>query len=229
MKSFLVPMIILSNLLISCGPVALIQNLKGHDEYGLQEYESAIGRYEMALKFRKHDPDLMYNVGNVYYRKRRYIEAQDQFRRALSNSNQELAVSVLFNLGNAFFNDLQFAKASLAYKEILRIDNSHQDAKHNLELSNLQLMRELRSRASDNLTDDSINDSSQKTEDSEVDTIPDIPSKFKESEISDQTVPELTEEQARNMLDAVGNMTETLRGHMQRILIDPEGPSARNW
>ena len=67
----------------------------------------------MALKFRKHDPDLMYNVGNVYYRQRRYIEAQDQFRSALSNSNQELAVSVLFNLGNAFFNDLPVQLFSL--------------------------------------------------------------------------------------------------------------------
>jgi tetratricopeptide (TPR) repeat protein len=55
-------------------------------------------------------------------------------------SNGKVGAALYYNAANAFYKQNEIAKAILYYERALKLDPSNEDARYNLELSNLQIV-----------------------------------------------------------------------------------------
>lgn len=220
-----------------CGRNAASLNNEGNEAFRNQEYGAALQAYEQA---EQESPDMaepVYNAGNTHYRQQRYGAAQQSHEKALSIAEADLAQSATFNLGNVLFNAASLEEAIEAYKQALRMNPDDADAKHNLELA----LRELQEQQQED-------EEGQSQEQDQPAEQPDAGQQKQPSALPDQSaggqqnqeeqdagqrdqprIQELTEEQARQLLEAVGRNTETLQGQSLRNEPLPGRPPVRDW
>ncbi|MDA0768590.1 MAG: tetratricopeptide repeat protein [Chloroflexi bacterium] len=230
MKNLVLIVQALMLLAVACGPIAVYANSGGNTAFKSGNYGSALRNYERAQALAPDQMELLYNTGNALYRQRDFGEARERFQDVLVSADEDMAKPSLFNLGNAYFNAFQFEDAVEAYKEVLRIDPSDQSAKHNLELALNQLQGQTA------LGNNEDNPPEQPPEQQEPDpqqsqqpeTGPDQPDE-PDAQVEREDTPILNEEQARQLLDSVNQNTESLRGHLQRVFIDQQGPPPKDW
>lgn len=215
---------------LSCGPIAVYATTSGNNAFESGNYNTALRNYQRAQGVSPDQTGLIYNTGNALYRQREFGEARERFRDALVNADEEIASLSLFNLGNAYFNGFQFESAVEAYKEVLRIDPTDQDAKHNLELA----LDQLRGQTALGNRDDVPPEPPPEQQEPDPqqaqppDPSPDQPDE-PEAQAEREDTPELNEEQARQLLDSINQRAESLRGHLQRVYIDQQGPPPKDW
>lgn len=224
---YLVQVLIL--LALSCGPIAVYANSGGNTAYKSGNYDDALQNYERAQTVAPDQLELLYNTGNTLYRLREYGEARERFREVLVDGDEDIAKLSLFNLGNAYFNAFQFENAVEAYKEVLRIDPTDMKAKQNLELAISQLHGQTALGDTDNPPEQPPDQQEpDQQQDPEPDAGPDQPDE-PDPQTDQEDTPELNEEQARQLLDSINQGTESLRGHLQRVYIDQQGPPPKDW
>lgn len=116
------------------------------------------GQLEKAAETYRHalakDPDngiLHYNLGDVYYRQKKYDKAASEFSSALQTDDLALQARAYFNLGNTRFQQAKkannlpeqaeqgYQKAVRAYEASLKLNPDDADAKVNLELAKKKL------------------------------------------------------------------------------------------
>ena len=104
------------------------RTLKNAEEaYANKQYNEAAALYESIDD--KND-DLRYNLGDAYYKAKRYDEALKQYKQV---HKSELQAQALHNIGNAYANTKKINEAIAAYEEALEIGDE-EDTKFNLEL-----------------------------------------------------------------------------------------------
>ncbi|MDP6512567.1 MAG: tetratricopeptide repeat protein, partial [SAR202 cluster bacterium] len=164
--------------------------------------------------------------------------------------DDEISRNSLFNIGNVLFLSEQYPEAIEAYKETLRIDPTDLDAKHNLELA-LQQLQQQQQQPQPGASEDEEGDEQQpegepeqqpdeegEQEDQEQQqgqgNPSDEPQQSESEEDSDQEpqpapIEGLTEEQALQLLQSVGENTDTLQSRIQQVLVvSGPGPES-NW
>ncbi len=100
---------------------------KAKEAYANAQYGEAAALYESIDD--KND-DLIYNLGDAYYKDKKYKEALKQFEQV---KKAELRAKSLHNMGNAYANTKQVDKAIAAYEEALKLGED-EDTRFNLEL-----------------------------------------------------------------------------------------------
>lgn len=126
----------------ACGESAARYNNRGNDDFEAAEYEAALENYTAA---RLEDPELAepyYNSGNTLYRQGELDRAELQLQQAVKRANGDTAPQANFNLGNTFFQQQNWPEAIEAFKQSLRLKPDDWDAKHNLELALRQQQQE---------------------------------------------------------------------------------------
>lgn len=110
----------------------------GSTQDGARAYVS--GDYDQALKHfidaQLKDPDnaeILYNIGNAYYKKGDFESAAEHYKQALETEKNALKQKALYNLGNAEFKKGDAKKAIENYEAVLEIDAKDQKAKENLD------------------------------------------------------------------------------------------------
>lgn len=105
---------------------------------GLKAYSE--GDYQTALKFfadaQLEDPgktDILYNIGNTYYKIGDYDAAIYHFKEALKSEDDALRKKALYNLGNASYRKQMLEEALKNYEEALKIDPEDRQTKENIE------------------------------------------------------------------------------------------------
>ncbi len=119
----------------ACFPSAASYNNRGNQEYEAENYDEALENYTLA---KREDPDLpepYYNSGNTFHRQGDFEAATAQTQQSLRTAKEELAQQGSYNLGNSYFKMQDWSAAIEAYKEALRLKPDDLDAKHNLELA----------------------------------------------------------------------------------------------
>jgi Ca-activated chloride channel family protein len=115
--------------------------------------DQAEKKYAKALK--KHPtPTLLFNLGNVQYKKNGYKEAIESFTKALATDDLTLQAKTYYNLGNAWYQQGtstmatdpeltidQYKKAVAAYEASLKLAPGDTDAKENLDVVKKQLQK----------------------------------------------------------------------------------------
>ena len=231
-------MILLVLVVAGCGRNAASLNNEGNEAFRNQEYGAALQAYEQA---RQESPDLaepIYNAGNTHYRQQVWGAAQQSYEKALSIADADLAQSATFNLGNVLFNAASLEEAIEAYKQTLRINPDDADAKHNLELA----LRELQEQEQDEEGQSQAQAQEQPEEQPETGE-EEQPSGSQDQSAGGQQnqdeqddgqrgqpqIQELTEEQARQLLEAVGRNADTLQGQSLRDEPPSGRPPVRDW
>ena len=229
-------MILLVLVVAGCGRNAASLNNEGNEAFRNQEYGAALQAYEQA---RQESPDLaepIYNAGNTHYRQQVWGAAQQSYEKALSIADADLAQSATFNLGNVLFNAASLEEAIEAYKQTLRINPDDADAKHNLELA----LRELQEQEQD---EEGQSQAQEQPEEQPETGEEEQPSGSQDQSAGGQQnqdeqddgqrgqpqIQELTEEQARQLLEAVGRNADTLQGQSLRDEPPSGRPPVRDW
>jgi tetratricopeptide (TPR) repeat protein len=102
---------------------AVVQNKLGIAYQQLQQVDSARKAYERALKLRPNYMEAMNNLGTIYYAQKSYRRAINWYNRAVKAAPGEArAATVYENMGRAWFNRKDYARARECMQTALRLD-----------------------------------------------------------------------------------------------------------
>ena len=227
---------VLAALVLSACTVSASQaNDVGNVSFSGQNYETAVESYQRAQDIDPSKAEIPYNSGNAYHQLRDFEQAREQLQLAMLEADPDLARDSLFNLGNTFFENFEFELALEAYKEVLRLDYTDLDAKHNLELTLLQLQRIAEAERQElppdedgppDQDDEPENDDNDQPQPEQLDQ-PEEPEDNEQA--GEKKPPLISEEQAEQLLDSVGQNAESLRGHLEQVFIVQKDPPAQDW
>jgi hypothetical protein len=136
---------------------------KGNQAFASQQYEEAYDAYEEAAVAEPESPRIYFNKGAVRYMQGDYLQAVDLFAQAAQKSKDlRFEARSLYNIGNSYFreserqrdSDLQRSLEDLEksidyYQQAVQLDDSLDDAAHNIEVARLtmkQVLDELKNR-----------------------------------------------------------------------------------
>lgn len=237
---------LLLSVLSACSPSPERMNNKGNQAFEKQDYQLALENYQKARTdlTSKAVPD--YNIGNTHYRLEDYNEAENALKQSLSESNEELAQNGYYNMGNTFYRRSQFEAAIEAYKEALRLDPDDMEAKYNLELALQQLEKQQESQDTRPDQDDQSQPTKQQQEQQQAQQQEEKKEEQdqqtdeqhnpqQQDQTQDQQQPqaqqtgELSEEQAKQLLDAASEETRSLQQYLQQIFAAPGSTPEKDW
>ena len=207
-------------LLVACGPTPAQINSSGHEAYLGGDYAAALDAYHLAQERSPDSGEPYYNSGNVTYRMGEYGDSLQSYDESIRHASGELRSRGFFNRGNASFQQQQYAEAVEAYKEVLRMNPDNQDAKHNLELA-------LKQFPPDEQEEEEEEEDEQEQEE-EQDEQQEEEEEQQQDENQEQDQP-ITMEQARQILESVGESAQTLRERLGQVLVSPKPPSEFDW
>lgn len=107
-----------------------ILNNKAVKKYKQKKYTESLQKFNEAKKY-SNDPKLQYNIGNNYYKLKKYKQAIKHYNKSLN----KLPKKSLYNIGNSYYNMKQYDKAVDSYKKLLKKYPDYKKARENLELA----------------------------------------------------------------------------------------------
>jgi Ca-activated chloride channel homolog len=239
-------LLLAGQLAAACGPSAAGYNNQGNERYNEDEYDEALNNYTLA---QRENPDLAepyYNSGNTYYRKGDLRSATNQTQQALRLAEGELVPQGYYNLGNSYFQAQDWAAAVEAYKETLRLNPEDVDAKNNLELALQMLQQQQMQQQQQNQQgsgqgqqqqqQDQQGDGQQQQQDQQGDGQGEQQQEQQQNGSGEQEEQEqqqgqgrLSPEEAQQLLDALGQNSQTLQERLQQKHYAPGLPPAQDW
>ena len=207
--------------LIACVPTPGQVNNAGHEAYLNGDYAEALESYRDAEGRAPESAVPLYNSGNALYRTEEYEEALQNYDESLKHAEDDLRSRGFFNRGNTAFQQQDYPEAVEAYKEVLRMNPDDRDAKHNLELALLQMPPQGQDEPQEEEQDEEEEEDQQ---DEEMDEQEDE----QDAETEEQDQP-ITETQARQILESVGEAAQTLQERRGQVLFSPKPPSEYDW
>ncbi|NNG00169.1 MAG: VWA domain-containing protein [Desulfobacteraceae bacterium] len=102
--------------------------------YETADYEAALKGFIKSQLDDPENPDLLFNIGNSYYKTGNFDAASDHYNQALqtADSDQALKQKTLYNLGNSSFRKGDLQAAVQQYEAALNIDPTDENAQQNL-------------------------------------------------------------------------------------------------
>ena len=208
-------------------------NQDGNEAFANQNFQDALDAYMRVNEKNPDIPELYYNTGNTYYRQDRYDEAINQMVKTIEISDDKLLQDTHFNLGNIYFQKQQLPQAIEEYKNALRLNSTDQDAKYNLELA-LEILEQQPPAGNEEGEQD--NDQSEPQANNQSQQNQNSP----EGQESNQMPPEdlnveqvppetLSEQQARRLLEAIAQNTDTLQEHLQQEYVPSDNIPSQDW
>lgn len=112
---------------------------KGNRNFDNKKYDRATSVFMDAVKKNENDFGAHYNLGNSFYKKKMYNQANAEYRKAqkFTKDPNEKAAS-LYNMGNAHMQNGEVEKAIESYKDALKNDPDNQAILKNLQIAKKQ-------------------------------------------------------------------------------------------
>jgi Ca-activated chloride channel family protein len=105
------------------------------DAYSQGKARQAVGPADIALRLAPEDPLVQYDAGTAHLAAGHERRAVGLLEKAAQGAGAELSSAAHYNLGNARLAAGDAPGAVEAYRQVLRAEPGHQDAKFNLELA----------------------------------------------------------------------------------------------
>lgn len=225
--------------LLGCQETSAPLNNEANQDFEVEAYETALQKYRQAQSI---EPDLAepyYNAGNALYEQGDLEQSELQLKMALRHAEEEqLIQKTFYNRGNVFYQSENYEASAEAYKEALRLKPDDVAAKHNLELA-LKKLDEQRQQSqeqqqpmeqpdgpeqqdtqpqnqpeqSDQENDDPQEEQGQQTQPDQQQAQEDEPLQSGQP----MHLEAFTEEQARQLLEAIAQETNTLQERLQQL------------
>lgn len=127
--------------------INFLQKHKAIKAYELKDYETAFAYFNNLIAQDPYNPEYNYNLGTIFYKQKKYKDAQNSFVRAAEYADVHslLQEQAFFNAGNSFYQSEDWQQAVNFYQKVLVIDKDNQSAQHNLQLALSQLQKEQKS------------------------------------------------------------------------------------
>ncbi|MCO6451931.1 MAG: tetratricopeptide repeat protein [Caldilineales bacterium] len=227
-------------LLGACGNSAERLNKRGNDAYDQESYGEALVYYQRAQVESPDMAEAYYNAANTFYREGDYGSALQQLHRALSLTEDETILEGgLFNAGNSLYNSQNLMAAVDSYRQALLLDPTDMDAKYNLELALQQQQQDQQQQSGDSEDQQESQNQNESEQEQEQQPQEDQPEQPQEQQQQQQNQPQqgqspqpgekMTEEQAKQLLAAIGKNTETLQERLGMILQATGRPPVQDW
>lgn len=100
--------------------------------YEKGDYEAALKQFIDAQLDAPDDPEILYNLGNTYYRLGDFESAARHYAMAAESGDKSLQEMAHYNLGNAAFRKKDYKTAIEQYEKALAIDPNDRKAKENM-------------------------------------------------------------------------------------------------
>ena len=111
-----------------------IDIIKGNMAYENNAFDDAEVLYKTVLKNEPHLTNVLYNLGNAYYKQERYQEAVQTYKSALYNDGSKPSSKTWNNLGNAYYMQGELELGANAYKNALLLNDTDTEIRRNLLL-----------------------------------------------------------------------------------------------
>ena len=221
-REILIVVTLLAVCLLGCGPTPAQVNNSGHGPYLNGDYTSALESYLGAQGRAPESGEPHYNSGNALHRTEEYEEALQSYDESLRHSGGELRARGFFNRGNTAFQQQNYPDAVEAYEEVLRMNPEDEDAKHNLELALSRMPPQDQQQQEEEQQDEQQEEEEQDEEEDEQEQ------DERDAEADEQDQP-MTETQAGQILESVGEAAQTLQERRGQVLVSPKPPSEFDW
>ncbi|MFQ6042951.1 MAG: tetratricopeptide repeat protein [Candidatus Poribacteria bacterium] len=145
-------LIFLTCLIIGCKNLRDDIN-RGNRYYNLNRYDFAARQYESATQKFPASDIAHYDLGNALYKRGKFTQAAEEYRRALASENRVLRQKAYYNLGNTYLKLGKLRYAINSYKNALNLNHGDFDAKYNLEFA-LEQSKKLQSQRENQIEKD---------------------------------------------------------------------------
>ena len=105
---------------------------EGYRAYEKGDYDQALKKFTDGQLKDPENPEILYDIGNSYYKKGDFDAAGQHYSQALPKAPAELKPKLLYNLGNSAFRQGQLQKAMQNYEAALKLTPRDQQARENL-------------------------------------------------------------------------------------------------
>ncbi|MBN1493999.1 MAG: tetratricopeptide repeat protein [Candidatus Omnitrophica bacterium] len=106
---------------------------RGNAHFEKAEYENALEAYTDAQLHDPHNPQLFFNMGDVFYSERKYDEAMNMYEKAMEKGDPELEFQSQYNIGCTLYRQGKLKESLDAFKAALERDPEDEDTKYNVE------------------------------------------------------------------------------------------------
>jgi Ca-activated chloride channel family protein len=112
---------------------------EGYRAYQKGDYPKALKKFIDGQLKDPENPEILYNIGNAYYKNGDFAAAGDHFSQALSKATPELKPKVLYNMGNSAYRQKKLEEAVKDYEAALKLAPHDRQAQENLAFVKKQL------------------------------------------------------------------------------------------
>lgn len=112
---------------------------RGDESFRAQRYREALAHFREALEADLGDSASLFAMGNCYSALRKHERAENSFRQAITLAPSTEHPALLFNLGNALFDQGRFAEAVDVYAQVPHGDKVWPACSRNLKLASERL------------------------------------------------------------------------------------------
>jgi Ca-activated chloride channel family protein len=214
------------------------RNQAGNRLFEQGKYQDAEKAYLDAQVTMPGKPELSYNLGNSLIKQKKYDQALQSLRLALSRGDRNLQANSWYNAGNALYETGNFQDSAQAFIQSLRLNPSDRDAKHNLELALKKMQEQQQNSQGEGKPDSNPNQSedrskrgNQKAPSNPQNRKPSDPSEDqgrKQAEQQARSQQGISKERALQILDALKNQELADRRKAVARPVLPKG-FVRDW
>ncbi len=112
---------------------------KGNRSFNSKDYQGSSSQFQEATQLKPKDFTAHYNLGNSYYKRKMYAEAEAEYDQAeKSAQNKKDKAAALYNKGNTLMKTNKPENAAEFYKKALQLDPYNEDIKKNFQIAKLQ-------------------------------------------------------------------------------------------
>jgi len=107
---------------------------EGVTHYNREEFDQAATKFQESQLDQPENSNVAYNLANSHYRRGRYEEAVEAYKKALTEKTPtHLKQKSYYNMGNAYYRMGYMDEAIDSYKKALELKPGDMDSKFNLE------------------------------------------------------------------------------------------------
>ncbi len=122
----------------------------GFNAYQKGKYDEALQHYVEGQLKAPQNPELLYNIGNTYYKLKNFETAEAHYYQAMANAPPELRPRLLYNLGNSAYRRGRLDEAVRNYEAALQLNPDDPQIKENLAFVKEQLQKQQQDSSSEN-------------------------------------------------------------------------------
>ncbi len=204
---------------------------KGNNLYEKEDFVGAEENYLKALEKNNQSAKAEFNLGDAYYKQKKFAEAAQQFQKiAEKTTDKEMKANAYHNLGNSLLQAEKYQESVNAYKQSLKINPTDNETRYNLAYAKkmLQQQQEQENKDKDKDKQDDKKDQDKKDDQNKDkdknDEKKDQENKDKSDEKKDgekdkeqQPQPnQLSKQQAQQMLDALNNQEKKVQAKLKK-------------